>query len=238
MENNYFSHAIILEGKKQTSEFAESIAIKIMGENDSKKIKKRIHPDITYLPMENKRKSIGTDEIRFVRKDAISKPVESNSKIYIIENSQNLTVQAQNAFLKILEEPPENVIFILSCPNAQQFLPALLSRAEVIRTENFPNSELRKNKHTELLENKAKELASAIMSGEKFKILSSCAHLLRKRDDFKFVLEKSRFIIIKKCKKNYNISKLIKIANTLRKAVDLINSNVNANLVSCFLAEF
>ena len=71
------------------------------------------HPDVIYLSRE-KENSIGVEEVRAqINNDVQIKPYNDKYKIYIIEDAHLLTVQAQNALLKTIEEPPEYVIILL-----------------------------------------------------------------------------------------------------------------------------
>lgn len=88
-------------------------------------------PDIKYVTHE--KTGIGVDEIREQINDDIDiKPYSSRYKIYIVDDSQKMTVQAQNALLKTIEEPPEYAIIILLTTNADIFLPTILSRCVLL----------------------------------------------------------------------------------------------------------
>lgn len=88
-------------------------------------------PDIKYITYE--KSGIGVDEIREQINDDIDiKPYSSPYKIYIIPDSEKMTVQAQNALLKTIEEPPEYAIIILLTTNADIFLQTILSRCVVL----------------------------------------------------------------------------------------------------------
>lgn len=77
-------------------------------------------PDIKYVTYE--KSGIGVDEIREQINDDIDiKPYSSRYKIYIVDESEKMTVQAQNALLKTIEEPPEYAIIILLTTNADTF---------------------------------------------------------------------------------------------------------------------
>jgi len=85
------------------------------------------HPDIMWVTHE--KVSIGVDDIRLqVNGDIQVKPYNSPYKIYIIDDSDKLTEQAQNALLKTVEEPPEYAIIILLVSNISVILPTILSR--------------------------------------------------------------------------------------------------------------
>lgn len=88
-------------------------------------------PDIKYITHE--KSGIGVDEIREqINDDIVIKPYGSRYKIYIVPESEKMTVQAQNALLKTIEEPPEYAIIILLTTNADMFLQTILSRCVLL----------------------------------------------------------------------------------------------------------
>lgn len=90
------------------------------------------HPDIIFVTHE-KAGSVGVDEIRKqVVEDIEIKPYCSDKKIYVIPEASKMTVQAQNALLKTLEEPPEYAYIILLADNPDILLPTILSRCVMI----------------------------------------------------------------------------------------------------------
>lgn len=90
------------------------------------------HPDIITV-MHEKPASISVGEIRRMRADVQIKPYSSARKIYIIPDAEKLTIQAQNALLKTLEEPPEYAVIILIADGLAGFLPTILSRCVVLQ---------------------------------------------------------------------------------------------------------
>ena len=81
------------------------------------------------LSVTHEKKSIGVDDIRLqVNSDIFVKPYSSSYKIYIIDEAEKLTEQAQNALLKTIEEPPEYALFLLLVSNIATILPTILSR--------------------------------------------------------------------------------------------------------------
>lgn len=85
------------------------------------------HPDVHYVTHE--KKSIGVEDIRQqIVGDVPIRPYSSAYKIYIMPDAEKMTVQAQNALLKTLEEPPEYVVILLITTNADEFLPTIRSR--------------------------------------------------------------------------------------------------------------
>lgn len=93
-----------------------------------KNAQKDIHPDIIFVKREKDKKELGVKVIREVRSDAFIIPHEADRKVFIIEEAERMNASAQNALLKILEEPPERVLFILLCSSASAMLPTVLSR--------------------------------------------------------------------------------------------------------------
>ena len=97
-----------------------------------------IHPDIiTVRRLEDSkgrpRREIVVDQVRELAADAVVLPNESERKVYIIEDADTMNLSAQNAALKLLEEPPAGVIFLLCAVNPQQLLPTVRSRcAEIV----------------------------------------------------------------------------------------------------------
>ena len=86
------------------------------------------HPDIIYV-QHAKPNTIGVDDIRVqINQDIAIKPYSSPYKIYIVDEAEKMNVQAQNALLKTIEEPPAYGVILLLTTNADSFLPTILSR--------------------------------------------------------------------------------------------------------------
>ena len=82
--------------------------------------------------------TIGVDPIRAVKSSLYITPNDGDRKFYIIENAHLMTVQAQNALLLSLEEPPPYVMFLLLCEDSSALLETVKSRAPTLRMEAFP----------------------------------------------------------------------------------------------------
>ena len=151
------AHAYILEGAFGTGKhmLALRIAAALSCENaDSpdhafpcltcpscKKILSGNSPDVIYVSREDKA-TLGVDPIRALRQDVCIAPNDVDTKVYIIEDAHLMTVQAQNAFLLTLEEPPSYVLFLLLCESAAPLLETIRSRAPTLRTEPIPTEEI------------------------------------------------------------------------------------------------
>ena len=153
------------------------------------------HPDIIWVTHE--KVSIGVDDIRLqVNADIQVKPYESRYKIYIIENADKLTEQAQNALLKTMEEPPEYAVLLLLVSNLTSILPTILSRCVQLNLKPVDKTAIKEflMKHHQVPDYKA-EMAAAFSSGnvgkaikyassEDFeKIKEDVLHILKYIDD-------------------------------------------------------
>ena len=125
-ERNNSNKAINEDGERITVPGTACGQCKSCKQTDSKN-----QPDIKYITYE--KSGIGVDEIREQINDDIDiKPYSSPYKIYIVPESEKMTVQAQNALLKTIEEPPEYAIIILLTTNADTFLQTILSRCVML----------------------------------------------------------------------------------------------------------
>lgn len=101
------------------------------------------HPDIvTVMPQDGKR-NITVDQIRGVVTDAYTKPYESEKKVYIIAYGDDMNEQAQNAFLKVLEEPPEYAVFVILAENNESLLKTIRSRCTTIKFNPVSDAKIR-----------------------------------------------------------------------------------------------
>lgn len=134
------SHAYIINGERYAGkEFIANIfAMAIQCErggmdpcgecHSCKQAMSRNHPDIIRVVHE-KPNTIGVEDIRGqINNDVMIKPYSGPKKIYILNEGEKMTVQAQNALLKTLEEPPAYAIILILTTNADALLPTILSR--------------------------------------------------------------------------------------------------------------
>ena len=90
------------------------------------------HPDILTLDGDEDPRAFPVDAVRAVRAAAYVKPNEARCKVFVLLGVQNMSEISQNALLKILEEPPENVLFLLTASSAAALLPTVLSRVQTV----------------------------------------------------------------------------------------------------------
>lgn len=149
------SHAYILNGPDDSGKkmIAEAFAMALQCENHGtegcmechscKQAISRNQPDIIYITHE-KPNTISVDDIRRQVKDDVDiKPYASPYKIYIIDEAEKMNVQAQNALLKTIEEPPAYVIILLLTTNADSFLPTIRSRCITLDLKAVPNEKIK-----------------------------------------------------------------------------------------------
>ena len=150
------SHAYILEGTRGMGKHLLAIemcaAISCL-EKDERMLpcghcrhcEKILHgksPDI-HIIGKNGKASIGIDDVRFLRADVLVLPNDLEHRFFIIEDAQDMTVQAQNALLLTLEEPPAHVVFLLLCQNSANILETIRSRAPSRRLSPVPDGQLK-----------------------------------------------------------------------------------------------
>lgn len=151
IEYNKISHAYILAGEEGMGRktIAKAFAMTLLCERSNrepclechscKQVLSGNHPDVLWVSHE-KPNSIGVDDIRLQINDTIFiKPYSSAYKIYIVDEAEKMTVQAQNALLKTIEEPPAYVIIILLTTNQESFLPTILSRCIQLKLKPLKN---------------------------------------------------------------------------------------------------
>ena len=110
--------------------------------NTCRRIRENLFADLHFVRRDAKKMSIGVDEIHKMREDMILTSSESDYRIYVIEEAEKLTPQAQNAMLTVLEEPPSKVVIILLANEADKILTTVKSRAQSIAMQRFSESEL------------------------------------------------------------------------------------------------
>lgn len=146
IDSKRFPHAVVIEGAqglgKRTLARLLATALVCRGEEkpcmecaQCRKAKEKIHPDIFEYSAAGGANSFHVDVVRDVVKDAYVQPNEAEHKVYILGNAHCMSVSAQNALLKVLEEPPEYVVFILTAQSKSMLLETVLSRSVVVGLE-------------------------------------------------------------------------------------------------------
>lgn len=107
-----------------------------------KRVLRRSHPDVRYYAPEGSGGYL-VEQIREIVNDVPLAPIQAQAKVYIIDRADLLGIQAANAFLKTLEEPPEGVHLILLGRTKASVLSTIVSRCQVVPFRNIPGSEAR-----------------------------------------------------------------------------------------------
>ncbi len=106
--------------------------------NSCSKIDKGIHPDVVFVEFEGI-KNIKVEQIReTVESRLFLKPFEGKFKIVVVDESERMSIGAQNAFLKTLEEPPSYSVIILITSQPNSLLPTIRSRCQILRFNPLP----------------------------------------------------------------------------------------------------
>lgn len=102
---------------------------------DCRKVFRGLHPDVICVDPASgsKRPVFKVDQIRDISAEAYIMPSEAQRKVYVLRQADTMNAAAQNALLKLLEEPPRSAAFILAVERAESLLPTVRSRCEVIR---------------------------------------------------------------------------------------------------------
>ncbi len=150
-----YAHAYILEAPKGAGKktFAKALAATLAEHSEKgtreetekkcKRIWEGTSPDVMMLRREENKKTIGVDAVRDFCGTVFLTPSELNFKMYIFDEADALTPAAQNALLKIIEEPPAGVYMLLLCENSLALLSTVRSRAQKISLEIFEAPALR-----------------------------------------------------------------------------------------------
>ena len=149
MAETRLSHAYMLIGPEgpERVEAARKLAAALLCSGDKppcgqcrdcRKVLSGVHPDVTLVSRQEGDKGLHreilVDQIRQVTSDAVVAPNEADRKVYVITQADRMNVQAQNALLKALEDPPGHVCFILCAAAADGLLPTVRSRC--VRAED------------------------------------------------------------------------------------------------------
>lgn len=150
------SHAYIISGERNSGKefiakiFAAALQCEKQGTDpcgechSCKQAGSGSHPDIIHVTHE-KPGTIGVEDIRRqINQDVGIKPYSSPRKVYIINEGEGMTPQAQNALLKTLEEPPEYAVILILTTNVDTLLPTVLSRCVVMHMKPVQDARVKK----------------------------------------------------------------------------------------------
>ena len=155
IKTDQVSHAYILDGPDMSGKkmIADAFSMTLECEkkgtepcmecHSCKQALGKNQPDIIYLQHE-KPNTISVDDIRSqINNDIGVKPYSSPYKVYIVDEAEKMNVQAQNALLKTIEEPPAYAVILLLTNNAEIFLPTILSRCVRLSLKAVPDEKIK-----------------------------------------------------------------------------------------------
>ena len=216
------SHAYILSGEAGMGRksLANAFALSLLCEKGlpdpcmechaCKQVLSGNHPDLIYVTHE-KPASIGVDDIRKQINDTIQvRPYSSYYKIYIVDEAEKMTAQAQNALLKTIEEPPSYAVILLLTTNPDAFLPTILSRCVQLKLKPLKDSVVKEYLIQSLgVEESQAEIYAALARGN----LGRAIHLAQS-EDFKRMY--GVMLTLLKSVKEADISQLLDYVRTFK----------------------
>lgn len=140
---NKMTHAHLFTGEDGIgkSVLAHEVAVYIL--NNGKQMD-REYADIKEYRILESKKSILVEQVRAIIEEINKKPYEGDKKVIIVHQADKMTSQAQNAFLKTIEEPPKGVFIFLLCENAANVLETVKSRCQIHNLKKLSNTEIEK----------------------------------------------------------------------------------------------
>ena len=208
------------------------------------------NPDFQLIEAEEGK--IKIEQIRQMQRKIVEKPIISNKKVYIIDDSDTMTTEAQNCLLKTLEEPPEYITIILICTNENNLLSTIKSRCTRIHFEPLNNEQLKKyieqenigkeisenifnlaqgsigkliqlNEKKDIYDNIEKILLN-MQNKDLIEIVQMSEEIYKTKEEIKSILEYMNVILLKLSKKNVKYIKCIEIVEQTKKRLKA-NSN-------------
>lgn len=215
VQTGKISHAYILSGEAGMGRksLAHAFALSLLCEKSTadpcmqchacRQVLSGNHPDLIHVTHE-KPASIGVDDIREQINDTIMvRPYSSYYKIYIVDEAEKMTVQAQNALLKTIEEPPSYAVILLLTTNQDVFLPTILSRCVQLKLKPLRDSVVKEYLVQSLkVEESRADIYTAFARGN----LGKAIHLAQ-AEDFKLMYEEVLHLL--KHVKDADISELL-----------------------------
>ncbi len=178
-------------------------------------------------------KAMGIADVRNIQKAVLLKPFRGKTKAVIINAYENITLEAQNALLKILEEPPNNTIIVITAAKQELFLPTILSRCKVI---------ILQEKEIKLTEDdlpKFEKTLDALLNGKIGDKLKIAQDITKEKGDSALWLEKMTVFAKNKLaqdNKNFRYLTFLKELQKTYKAIKNTNVSQRTALENLFLA--
>lgn len=186
------------------------------------KIKGLKHTD--FFEIKNEDKTIGIDKVREIKVFAAKKPFSAKRKLIVIWDAHKLTIEAQNALLKILEEPNASSQIILVAENEQKILPTVLSRCQKIKaSEEFTPKKVNLDLATKFLNAKV---------GERFDLIEGNSGVFSERENLVEFINTLIYLL----RNDLSSQSLRPIAILQRIKKDVESTNINLRLAAEYVA--
>ncbi len=187
IEGGTLSHAFLIGGQSGSGKsfFANLIAAAVNCQASDasaplpcgvcsacRRIRDGAFPDVKVISKARDRATLGVDAIKDMREDMFLSSTEASIKVYIIDDAECMTTEAQNALLKVLEEPPGNILIMLLARECDKILTTVKSRTQYIAMSRFSEEELRRvlpkmsPEASRLMATAPEELDAVIMSAD------------------------------------------------------------------------
>lgn len=205
IEKDRLPHAILIRGgnSEQKGQLSAYLSRAFVCENSEKpcgvcshciKAENGSHPDIVTLdPTADGEKTFKIALVRELKDDAYIIPNEARSKVYILKAADKMNVQAQNALLKLIEEPPQYARFILECESSSAMLATVMSRVTLFDIGDgdlIVNDEL-----AERADETAAKLMQALLQPTELEFMRLTAEFEKDKELFEPVLSALKLII-------------------------------------------
>ena len=252
IKTNQITHSYLMIGIQGIGKklLAKEYAKVILGSNDIIN-----NPD--FLCIEPDGNSIKIDQIRNLQEEIQEKPIISNKKVYIIDDADLMTKEAQNCLLKTLEEPPKFAVIILIGSNENAFLPTIKSRCMILHFNRLSDSEIKsylQKQYNELSVtqsmldiaggsigrainlkdkqedySKVEEIINNLDKKDLIDIVQASEILYKSKENINDILDYINIILLKMAKENYLYTNCIKIVENTKKRLAQ-NSNYDMSI--------
>ena len=198
-----------------------------------RKAAERIHPDITVVerqidPKTGKlRKEIVVEQIRALIADASILPNEASGKVYIFPAAHELNGNAQNAFLKLLEEPPRGVTFLLCTENPAGLLPTVRSRCAEVRLASGTDADA-----------EAEARASGFLDARQDRVALLRYALYLEKLDARALADVLACIAAQAVRQVPDVHELLALEKFIAQARSYLDANVGVKFVTGFLSTY
>ncbi len=189
-----------------------------------RKVEKGVHPDLQWLEKPADKSQFSVDQVRALRADAYIRPNEASRKVYVLRRAAQMTAEAQNALLKVLEEGPRYAAFLLLSENHLALLPTVRSRCELLRLEAGEDA-------AGELAQRGGELAGLLLGDDRWRLISWCVPYEKaKREEVLPLWEAARSALLT-YRRRENTAKAAALAQTLAEIIAAGNRNGNMGIL-------